>query len=160
QLTLAILLAGLPIAFGCRGTPEKKNTEFFTSGSRDADQRASQRMARDEQLQNTGDGTGEKNVKKAEKPNADGSTNKAAQAENKMTLYDRLGGEQGITAVVDDFTPRMLQDPRVNFPRTGVKRGGFSLQRNQSVTWQTTPENVTQLKKHFVQFLALASGGP
>src|SRR4051812_4369364 len=163
-----ILSLGLmATAFGCRSKPEQKqNKDFFTSGSREADQRASQRMAKSEQLAGSGEGSGEKGVKKAAptKPGAGESgndgTNKAAQAEGKLALFDRLGGEKGITAIVDDFTPRVLQDPRVNWQRKGVKRGGFSLSTKPAITWNPTPENVALLKKHVVQFLALATGGP
>lgn len=161
-LSLAALLIGIT---GC-GTksPEKQNRNFFTSGSREADQRASQRMAKDEQLTGSGEGSGEKNVKKAvasENNSTSGSTtNKAAQAEAKLTLFDRLGGEQGITAIVEDFTPRALQDPRVNWQRKNVKRGGLLGGRDESTAWQATPANLAQLKKHLVQFFALATGGP
>ena len=123
----------LPICLvGC-GTAksEKKKDDFFTSGSREADQRASQRMAKDEQLAGSGEGAGEKSAKKAvaAKPAADGQgdkgTNKAAQVEGKLALFDRLGGEKGITSIVDDFTPRVLQDPRVNWQRKGVKNAAM-----------------------------------
>jgi len=46
---------------------KKENRDFFTSGSREADQRASQRMAKDEQLTGSGEGAGEKGTKKAKK---------------------------------------------------------------------------------------------
>ena len=45
--------------------------------------------------------------------------------EGKLALFDRLGGEKGITDIVDDFTPRVMQDPRVNWQRKGTKGGGF-----------------------------------
>lgn len=159
RVTILFLLVALTAAFGCHTQAKKEqNKEFFTSGSREADQRASQRMAKEEQLQGSGEGAGEKNVKKAEKKSdAEG---KGAQAEGKLSLFDRLGGEQGITAIVDDATPRLLQDPRVNFQRNGAKNGKFSLFHKQAVTWQATPENVTRFKTHIVQFLSLASGGP
>jgi hemoglobin len=161
---LALVLA---VAFGC-GTArrEDKQDEFFTSGSREADQRASQRMAKDEQLAGSGEGAGEKGVKKAvaatpdEAGASDNGTNKAAVVEGKLALFDRLGGEKGITAIVDDFTPRVLQDPRVNWERTGVN-SGFSLRRKDpAATWNATDENVKVLKKHLVQFIILATGGP
>src|SRR4051794_4453237 len=61
-MSLAFVMAA---ATGCGGgKAQKKNTDFFTSGSREADQRASQRMAKEEQLSGTGEGSGEKNVKK------------------------------------------------------------------------------------------------
>jgi hemoglobin len=41
-----------------------------------------------------------------------------------------------------------------------VKRGGFSFHRRQSETWRATPENVQQLEKHMIEFIALATGGP
>lgn len=166
--SLALFLFSIALAgtLGCRsGSPQKQNTDFFTSGSREADQRASQRMARDEQLAGSGEGAGEKRVKKAvavktsEGSLPSGATNKAAQAEGKLGLFDRLGGEAGITAIVDDFLPRALQDPRVNWERKGVKRGGLSIHRGQSMAWIASPENVANLKKHFVQFFALATGG-
>src|SRR6187200_384729 len=36
------------------------------------------------------------------------------------SLYDRLGGEPAIRAVVDDFVPRAANDAKVNFTRKGV----------------------------------------
>jgi hemoglobin len=60
---------------------------------------------------------------------------------------------------VDDFTVRALEDPRVNWERKGVKRGGL-LSRDDSPDWTANPQNVATLKKHLVQFLSLATGGP
>jgi len=161
-LTFVFLVAAaLTVDFGCRtNTPEKQNRDFFTSGSREADQRASQRMAKDEQLAGSGGGSGEKAGKTASGGSGTDGTNKAAQAEGKLALFDRLGSEQGITAIVEDFAPRVLQDPRVNWDRNGVTRGGISFHSGQSVAWKATPDNVAQLKKHLEQFLALATGGP
>ena len=153
---------------GCSSSKTgKKKDDFFTSGSREADQRATQRMAQAEQLAGSGEGAGEKGVKKAvpAKPSAEGTdatdaTNKAARVEGKLALFDRLGGEVGISNIVADFTPRVLQDPRVNWQRKGVKRGGFSVHRGRSVAWNATDENIANLKKHLVQFIVLATGGP
>jgi hemoglobin len=162
---LALLTAGL-LAGGCGGAKaQKQNADFFTSGSREADQRASQRMAQAEQLDGSGEGSGEKGVKKAIAPENTNNvplnaTNKAALAVGKLSLYDRLGAEMGISNIVADFTPRVLQDPRVNWDRKGVKVGGLSLHHDKSVAWDPTPENVALLQKHMVQFLVLATGGP
>jgi len=160
-LTFWLLSAALATLVGC-GTAKsgKKKDDFFTSVSREADQRASQRMAKQEQLSGSGEGAGEKDVKKATpaaQANLDGA--KPAQVEGKMALFDRLGGEKGLTAIVDDFMPRATQDPRVNWERKDVKRGGL-FHRGESAAWNASPENVANLKKHFVQFLALATGGP
>jgi hemoglobin len=153
---------------GCGSKPaEKANTNFFTSGSREADQRAGQRMAQSEQLTGSGEGAGEKGVRKAKvkksKPgsvDASGTTNKAAQATEKLPLFTRLGGQEGISNIVVDLTARVLDDPRVNWSREGVTRGGLSFHRGQSQTWKQTPENVALLKKHLAEFLTLATGGP
>lgn len=152
---------------GCRGTQaQKSNSDFFTSGSREADQRASQRMAQSEQLSGSGEGSGEKGLKKAEvKKSASGqgnagSTNQPARVEGKLSLYDRLGGQVGISNIVADFTARVLVDPRVNWERQGLKRGGLWIHRGQSLAWEPTPQNKARLQAHMAQFLALATGGP
>src|SRR6185312_7672019 len=162
-LSLAVVLATVS---GCGGkAAQKKNENFFTSGSREADQRADQRMAKAEQLAGTGEGSGEKDVKKAQVTESNtnnmiNGTNKPAQAEGKLSLYDRLGRETGISNIVADFTPRALQDPRVNWDRKGVKQGGFSIHAGKPVTWEATPQNIQMLQTHIVQFLVLATGGP
>jgi hemoglobin len=148
--TVLGLCAGFVLTTGCRsGGGEKKKDEFFTSGSREADQRATQRMAKDQQIAGT------------TKDDAKGGTGAAAvKEERKLTLFERLGGEQGVTAIVDDFTTRALEDPRVNWQRKGVKRGGILRRDETTVAWSSTPENLARLKQHLVQFIALATGGP
>ena len=64
------------------------------------------------------------------------------------SLYERLGGEPAITAVVADFVGRAAADPAVNFTRKGTAK-----------EWNATPENLATLKKHLVQFIAMAAGG-
>src|SRR5215469_4646128 len=125
SVTFLAVVAGLFGFVGCGGTPaQKTNANFFTSGSREADQRASQRMALSEQLTGSGEGSGEKGVKKAKVkgpesgvPTPTGATNTPAQATEKLSLFDRLGGQVGVSNVVADFTPRVLDDPRVNWDR-------------------------------------------
>lgn len=152
-ISVTTIAAILPVTSGCRsGKAEKKKDEFFTSGSREADQRAQQRMAKDQQIAGT------------TKDDAKGTTGAAAGAqtgkdERKLTLFERLGGENGVQAIVDDFTQRALADPRVNWERKGVKRSGI-FGRNESVAWAPNEQNVGTLKQHMVQFLALATGGP
>jgi len=125
---------------GCAGT-ESQNKDFYTSGSNEADQRADQRMAQADQLSG-GEGIG------------------SAITGSEKSLYDRLGGEQGLAAIADDFVTRAMADPRVNFTRKGVIQGGLSIHRDRSMEWNPTPEEIKTLKLHLAQFFALASGGP
>lgn len=139
SITTRIVL--IPLAalmlLGC-ANGEEKDRDYFTSGSRDADQRAEQRMAKVEQLRGGEEG----------------------EAEIERTLYERLGGQQGLTAVVDDFVNRALADPRVNWERKGVRTGSLLPWRNDPVEWAPDARNVARMKKHIVQFLSLATGGP
>jgi hemoglobin len=159
-LVVAACLSLTGIVTGCgTSTAEKKRDEFFTSGSREADQRATQRMAKDEQLAGSGEGTGEKGRKKVAvgaSASAGGGIN---IAEGKQALFERLGGEGGISNIVADFLPRVLQDPRVNWQRRGIKTGSW-FGRRPEVAWSPTPSNTAALHKHLAQFLALATGGP
>jgi hemoglobin len=143
-----VVIAILSLIAGCAEGQKQQDPDFFTSGSREADQRAEQRMAKSEQMNPK-----EKSSQKAtEQANAEDA--------KKMTLYERLGGEKGIIAIVDDFVPRAIADPRVNWERKGVTRGGFSFSRNKSVEWQATPDNLKNLKKHMTEFITVATGGP
>jgi hemoglobin len=67
------------------------------------------------------------------------------------SLYDRLGGEAAISAVVSDFVDRAAADPKVNFTRQGVAG---------APKWDPTPDNVAKLKLHLTQFVCVAAGGP
>jgi hemoglobin len=82
------------------------------------------------------------------------STAKPAIDKTKMALgntplYERLGGEPAITAVVDDFVARSAANPAVNFTRKDTPK-----------EWQATPENVDHLKKMLVQMICQEAGGP
>jgi hemoglobin len=66
-----------------------------------------------------------------------------ARAQEK-SLYERLGGEPAITAVVDDLTSRAAGNAKVNFLRGG-KYASIDL---------------TRFKKHLVNMIAAATGGP
>ena len=72
----------------------------------------------------------------------------AVHAADETSLYERLGGEPAITAVVDDFVGRAASDPAVNFTRQGTGK-----------EWDATAENVAMLKKHLTQFICAATGG-
>jgi hemoglobin len=64
-------------------------------------------------------------------------------------LWDRLGGEPAVTAVVDDFVGRAAPDPKVNFTRKGHPN-----------EWDPSPANVAKLKRRLVEFISMAAGGP
>jgi len=58
----------------------------------------------------------------------------------KPSLYNRLGGKQAITAVVDDFIGNVAADPRINQRFAGA--------------------NIPRLKTRLVDQICEASGGP
>src|SRR5436305_14095758 len=100
--TSAIMLL---FGVGCRsGSNPTTEEDFHTSGSREADQRAEQRVSKEQQLRGEGEG---------------GSKEKDARP----TLYERLGAEAGVQRIVDVFVDRALADPRVNWERKGDKQG-------------------------------------
>ena len=144
-----MMTLALAVTAGCGGAGEKEKDEFFTSGSREADQRATQRMARDQQLK----GTNGKGSTAADAQTKDG------QEERKLTLFERLGGDAGVNAIVNDFTTRAMADPRVNWERKGVKDKRL-FGRDESAAWNPNAQSVATLKKHLAQFIALATGGP
>ncbi len=61
------------------------------------------------------------------------------------TLYDRLGGSPGITALVDDILEAHMVNP--------VIKARFLPYREQ-------PEDLAAAKKHLCDFLGMGSGGP
>ncbi len=140
SLALATLLLPLCLLMACGGEQTKKDRDFHTSGSQEADQRAEQRIARIQQLRGEGS-SGEQDT-------------------NRRTLYERLGASQGIDAILDDFIARVTVDPRVNWKREGISRGGVLGIGQKEINWEPTPENLAKLKKHMGQFIALATGGP
>lgn len=140
---LVTVLAAVVAGAGC-ASEEKKDRDFFTSGSREADQRAEQRMVKEEQISG------------GEEEKGDSAS---AKADENATLYERLGGEKGVQMIVDDFVARAMADPRVNWERKGVTKGGW-YRRNKPVEWKPTGDDIAKMKKHIVQFVALATGGP
>jgi hypothetical protein len=62
-----------------------------------------------------------------EKPPAEGDEKgrKGPEIVQRQRLYERLGANAGIGAMVEDLTPRVLQDPRVNWQRKGIQRRGL-----------------------------------
>ena len=129
------------VATGCSSGQASHDRGFFTSGSREADQRDDQHMANNEQLQDTD-----------HKPVLGSDTQKA--------LYDRLGGDTGVKVIVDEFVTRLLADPHVNFRRKASPRAASAFIAGNRSKWTANDANIEQLKKHFRQFLALSTGGP
>lgn len=76
-------------------------------------------------------------------PGATGATMTAGKS-----LYDRLGGEPAVRAVVDDFVGRAAADPVVNFTRKGTVR-----------EWEPSAQNVEHLKTGLRDFICAAAGG-
>jgi hemoglobin len=138
-----ILVSAVALGGGCATRQDQRTPDFFTSGSREADQRAEQRVAKVQEMRGKG---------------ADEQDSDAAQA--KKSLYERIGAEQGIQAIVDDFVVRAIADPRVNWERKGVKAGGMLSFGRRAPEWQPNAQNIARLKKHLAQFLSLATGGP
>lgn len=142
---LGLMLTVLVLSFGGCATGKseaEKKDDFFTSGSPEADRRAESVVPKAE------DGAEERTEGK-----------EGEEAEKPKTLYVRLGEEEGIQRIVEDFIQRALEDPRVNWTRKGVtKRSWFRTQKVEE--WQPTAVNLERLKLHFVQFISLAAGGP
>jgi hemoglobin len=65
------------------------------------------------------------------------------------SLYERLGGEAGIAAVVDTLVSLAAADTALNFTRQGTAN-----------EWEATPENIALFKTRMVQFVGQATGGP
>jgi hemoglobin len=63
-----------------------------------------------------------------------------------VKLWDRLGGLEAVTKVVDDFVAMAADDPKVNFTRDGKLK--------------FTDEQIIAFKKSLVAFVSAASGGP
>jgi hemoglobin len=137
---IVLLPAAAVLIGGCGAGQQEHDRGFFTSGDREADQRADQRMAAAQQLKDT-------------------KSNPLQASDTQKSLYDRLGGEAGMHDIVGDFVTRAMADPRINWPRKGVTKGGI-VHRGESVEWNPTDANVEQMKKHIAQFLTLSTGGP
>lgn len=140
--TLTVLaLALTAMLSSCASEETAEDRDYRTSGSRSADQRAEQRMSKIEQMRGKGEGTGK-------------------SGDQKRTLYERLGEAEGVKQIVNDFVDRAVADPRTNWERKGIKRGGVLGIGGQSAEWKPTPDNIAKVKHHMAQFIAVASGGP
>ncbi len=66
-------------------------------------------------------------------------------AQKKETLWDRLGGEKGVTRIVDIFMATTLSDPKVNFYRRP--------------TYIPSDEQIKELKRKMVEWLSSMTAG-
>ncbi|GJM64033.1 group 1 truncated hemoglobin [Persicobacter diffluens] len=64
---------------------------------------------------------------------------------SEKSLYERLGGIEGITTIVDDIID-------LHFANPGIKARYMPLKEN--------PEHFAEVRKHLIHFLAAGSGGP
>lgn len=68
-----------------------------------------------------------------------------AVSEKTTTLYERLGGEDGIIAIVNDVVEAHMNNPAVSA---------------RFLPYKERPEYLDQIKKHTVNFFCAGSGGP
>jgi hemoglobin len=61
------------------------------------------------------------------------------------TLYERLGGEEGIITIVEDVVEAHMNNPAISA---------------RFLPYKERPEYLEQIKKHTVNFFGAGSGGP
>jgi hemoglobin len=70
----------------------------------------------------------------------------ATGVEASKTLWNRLGGEEGVTRIVDDMVNTAAPDPKVDFFRHGK--------------YKMSAEEVAKMKREIVEQVSEAAGGP
>jgi hemoglobin len=70
----------------------------------------------------------------------------AAKKDGEKPLWDRLGGEAGVRAVVREFVALAAKDPKANLDRNG--------------NYPLTKARVEQVEQQLVEFIRTATGGP
>src|SRR5436190_7903491 len=79
-------------------------------------------------LAGVGCGSGQSRPPSSGDPEADRRAEQRVGAEDDRgnndarTLYKRIGGNETISAIVEDMTARVIADPRVNFERQDVRK--------------------------------------
>ena len=63
----------------------------------------------------------------------------------KATLFERLGGTEGISRIVDDVIDTHMENPAIMV---------------RFLPYKNQPERLAVIKKHTVQFFSAGSGGP
>lgn len=64
---------------------------------------------------------------------------------NEKSLYERLGGIDGIESIVDDIVENHMSNPAVN---------------KRFLPLKDNPEHFAEVRQHLINFLAAGSGGP
>ena len=67
------------------------------------------------------------------------------ESTNGKSLYDRLGGIEGITSIVDDIVDYHMSNTAVNARFLPLK---------------DNPEHFAEVRQHLINFLAAGTGGP
>jgi hemoglobin len=62
-----------------------------------------------------------------------------------VSLYERLGGEEGLIAIVDDVVEAHMNNPAISA---------------RFLPYKERPEYLAQIKKHTINFFGSGSGGP
>ncbi|WP_303918165.1 group 1 truncated hemoglobin [Draconibacterium sediminis] len=62
-----------------------------------------------------------------------------------QSLYERLGGIEGITSIVDDIVENHMSNPAVN---------------KRFLPLKDDPAHFAEVRQHLINFLAAGSGGP
>jgi hemoglobin len=61
------------------------------------------------------------------------------------TLFERLGGTSGVTAIVDDVIEAHMNNPAINA---------------RFLPYQDQPERFAKIRQHTIEFFSAGSGGP
>ncbi len=64
---------------------------------------------------------------------------------NQQSLYDRLGGTNGIEAIVDEIVNLHMSNPTV---------------KARFLPLKDDPQHFTEVRKHIIEFLVTGTGGP
>lgn len=79
-------------------------------------------------------------------PKAKGTDKTPDDTAKAKTLWDRLGGEEGVTRIVDDFFNAATADPKVDFFRHGK--------------YKPDAAEIAKMKREMVEQVSQATGGP
>ncbi len=67
------------------------------------------------------------------------------ETNNQKSLYERLGGAKGITAIVDDIVEAHMTNPAI---------------KARFLPLKDDPKHFEEVRNHLINFLASGSGGP